>query len=525
MPSTRFISGHRDAGAVKARLTFRTPLHAKSTAKLDIDGDWLEIDDSGAAGPVVRRISGHAFDYKPFRLDWPTGLASVQGDHVFADTRARRVNYVATATTRFREYLPENVRTDQPAITEVSPPEPLWIQSASAPPAPSVRYIVPTFGWSRTGGGTPAQRSWRRGGGLRVYLDRPWFATGSNEMLAVCLPRGAQDPQLTADKNYVTMWGADPIWADGHIDTIAPAPRDFPLRIQTGHALPYAIAPDAAFGPEDPSPDGAALPDFATGPYHPQGAPDTTAVDIVPHAVGYDSERQLWYADIVVNPHDSYMPFIRLALARFQPASVDGLHLSAAVLADFAQLTPDRLVITNPGTIAGQRIISVHGVGPVDGPALPDATGFAVELQRLPDGADPDLGWIKTAEGVPPPSPPGGFGGIGGIGGIGRAFARAPLVRRFERIRGLDAAAREMLSTAERLIAAGRFHEVLIDPGLLQMIQPPLLYETSIILPLRGPGERLRLMITEFETYDTGPGLHPTEPTIDRIVFAEAIEL
>ncbi len=515
-PQVATIFAQRASGAVAAQLGFRTPLHPKSTARIDIDGDWIEIDDSAPSGPVVRQVSGHAFDHKPFRLD--PSLASLGGDHVFADTRARRVGYVATATTRFREYLPEAVRIDPPQITVQSDRQAIWVPSATAPPAPSIRYIIPTFGWNRSGQGSAKQQSWRRGGGLRVYLDRPWFATGSNEMLAVCLPRGPADPQENADKNYVTMWGADPIWLNGNIDTVAPKASDFPLRVRAGQTLKYAIAPEGeAFGPVDPSPDGVALPGFATGPYRPRGAPATTELDIVPHAVGYDASRKLWYADIVVNPHDSYMPFIRLALARFQPASVSGLHLSAAVLADFAQLTNDRLVVTTPGANAGQRIIAVHGVGPTESQGLPDATNFRVELQRLPVGADPDLGWIKTDEGVPPLPP------LGGIGNGIRSRRVAP-IQRLQRLRSLDAIGRARFVEAEGLVASGRFGELFADPGLLELVRPPLLFETSIFLPLRAEGERLRLLITEYETYDTSPEPRLPGPTIDRIVFAEAIE-
>ena len=59
-----------------------------------------------------------------------------------------------------------------------------WVPNGSSPPAPDVLYVVPTFGWTRrTLAGTT--RSWRDGGGLRIYLNRPWFVTGFNEMLAV----------------------------------------------------------------------------------------------------------------------------------------------------------------------------------------------------------------------------------------------------------------------------------------------------------------------------------------------------
>lgn len=40
---------------------------------------------------------------------------------------------------------------------------------------------------------------------------------------------------------------------------------------------------------------------------------------------------------------NTYYPFIRMALARFQPNSIDDTHLSPVILSDFAQLTPSRV--------------------------------------------------------------------------------------------------------------------------------------------------------------------------------------
>lgn len=520
IPSVATIHASRASGALAAKLSFRTPIHCKSTARLDIDGDWIDIDDSNSSGPVVRRVSGHAFDRKFYRLEAPAQLLSIDGEHLFPDTRARRVSYRAIATTRFREYMPLSVRSDPEQLSVTSPLQTIWIKSAARPPAPSLRYIVPTFGWSRSQSGNE-MRSWRGGGGLRIYLDRPWFASGSNEMLAVCLPRGNSDPQQTSDKNFVTQWGADPAWISGKVETVAPAPTDFPLRIRSGNNLAYNATPET-FAPVNPSPDGADVPDFIAGPYRPAATPVGTQVDIVPHAVGYDSERQLWYADIVINPHDTYFPFVRLALARFQPASVDGLHLSAAVLADFAQLAPDRLAISTPGTSPGQRLVRVHGVAPVDFPGLPRAGDFKVELQRLPVGADPDLGWVHQAQPVPPPP----LGGTTSPGAV--AFsrtARKSVRARSARTTMFSAAEKALLVEAQSLLDAGKFDLVLKRPDLVRMIEPPLIYESSVYLPARSQGERLRIMITEIETYHTGAERQPTGEEISRIVYAEAIEV
>src|SRR5690606_2931116 len=67
-------------------------------------------------------------------------------------------------------------------------------------------------------------------------------------------------------------------------------------------------------------------------------------VNIAPHDVAYDATRNQWYCDIDLAPKSSYYPFIRLALARYQPVSVQNCHLSNIVLADFMTLPNDRYV-------------------------------------------------------------------------------------------------------------------------------------------------------------------------------------
>lgn len=526
----QFVKPHveRNQGGLKSRLNFRTPLHAKSTTRLDVDGDWIEIDDTAVGQPRVRRVSAHAFERKLARLETPTESLEIVGEHVFADTRARYVTYRAVATTRFREFMPLDIRQDPRLVSVGSQPKSIWVPSATRPPAPAIRYVVPTFGWTRTQQGDAGQRSWRRGGGLRVYLDRPWFASGSNEMLAICLPRdGADDPGNLLARNHVTQWGADPAWVSDRIETIAPAAVNFPLRVRSGNDLAYGVPPEDHPDAVDPSSEGKVLPGFISGPYTPAGSP--VPVDVVPHAVGYDDARNLWYADIVVNPGETYFPFVRLALARFQPASVDGLHLSAAVLADFAQLTPDRLAIVTRGERGDMRIVEVYGHTPEERSIGAQAGNIRVELQRLPSGADPDVGWLPADQAPPPP--PGGQGQPGGIGGIAQrpriaipanpgrlAVPRILEPGRFDRV--------ERLIEAERMIDAGDFQRVLVSPELFEIIRPPQIHRETFHLPQRADGERLRLLITESESYETEPGPDGrARRRQDRIVYAEAMEV
>ena len=72
----------------------------------------------------------------------------------------------------------------------------------------------------------------------------------------------------------------------------------------------------------------------------------------------FNKERGLWFCDVELDSNLSYFPFIRLALSRYQPNSVQDAHLSRIVLADFIQLLPDRYasIIFDP---VDEKIIQV----------------------------------------------------------------------------------------------------------------------------------------------------------------------
>lgn len=504
----------RGAGEIKASIGYATPIHCKSTTRIDMEARWLEIDDHGPDGPITGTQNAQAFRRNFARLDHPDLAAKrLFDEHVFTDTRARWINYAMTATTRFREFMPAPVRNDASLLTRKSPEAGVWVPSSSAPPAPVVSYVVPTFGWS--GGGEPGQeqRSWRQGGGIRVYLDRPWFASGSNEMLAVLLPAGTEDPTLSAAKDFVTQWGADPIWAGPKVKTIAPARGAFPKRLDKG-PVPYDFGGE---GPTDPGAvaEGAVAGDgFPLENLTPQGAPDGLRVHAVPHAVAYDAERKLWYCDIVVRPGGAYFPFIRLALARYQPHSVSGLELSSVAMAAFQQLAPDRVATITP-TVLGGRRVSVYGALPAAGYVRPNAGNITIRLQRLAQGGDPDLDWRDTPQGQRPH--------------IGDPLPFATIARTTSTFN----IARGALTEQQRLIAkegltlvnAGRFDDLLARPEMLALMLPPLIHEETIQLPAAN-GDRLRLLIVETEQYSTEAESGLNSPEVrERVVYATAMNV
>jgi hypothetical protein len=214
----------------------------------------------------------------------------------------------------------------------------------------------------------------RFGGGLRVYLKRPWFSSGDGEMLGVALWCTGELDQASRDryKSYFTQWGMDPIWQAAPLFG-APAIGQFPDRV--------AEAQDVSLDE---------TPGFN--------------VNVVGYPVQFDPIRQLWYADLTVDASMHYSPFVRLALVRYQPDALPDARLSRVVLADFAQLTPGRAVVVHPHPAHAKILrVQISGVAPL-GPnakiehfnkrpvSLPP-TRFRVRVQERIAGLDPELGW------------------------------------------------------------------------------------------------------------------------------------
>ncbi|MEP6810778.1 MAG: hypothetical protein ABI992_11085, partial [Chthoniobacterales bacterium] len=462
--------------------------------------------------------------------------------HEFNDTRYRRIEYWLDATTKFREFMPAHLlldpddgQTTDANIKVTGAKVRTWVKSSAPPPAPDVLYVVPTFGWVRSGAGSD-RSSWRRGGGLRVYLNGPWNVSGYGEMLGVVLPpanfSGNPDtlPEKYPLKNFVTQWGNDPIWLSPFVPGIAPKRANF------------ALARNA------PDPDGKWLPSFApaTEADQPPGAFAVTArslpdlpgtastVEVAPHDVFFDDERKLWYCDIELSWGAAYYPFIRLALARYQPASLEGAHLSHIVLADFMPLLPDRWLNVTQTREPRTRHVRVFGhtysnssshleaqtapamsVRLLDGtilnlqaPKVASSSVIEVWVERFDPARGEDFGWQREPDAIVQ-------NGAGVSLGKTLPVRAAPSVRHQVR-------ARELLRARE--------YAALLDERLIDRIfVTPTLWDGSVTLPQApAPGTRYRLAIAEFEEYlvddDRPYDAIPTKKD-RRLVFLEYVEL
>ena len=295
--------------------------------------------------------------------------------HFFNNTRRHRVRYTPRATSRFREYFDQ---TPEAGLDFTRAGEPLWVDvpASERPAAPHISYIVPAFGWQRETQ-TNLKRSVRFGGGLRVYIERPWFSSGMGELLGVSLYDGSTNGALKDRekwKTWVSQWGADPIWETDRM-----------------YQYPYAVN----FPTRAAAETNLSLPGSAPG-----------RVAVAGFEVDFDYQSQKWFADLTVDVVTrTYMSFIRLVLVRYQPFALPDAKLSAPVLADYIQLTPQRsalltadpyhprrlrLVVSGPAP-AGLKPINTSRQQPSEPVNAP--TRVEVSLQRRVSGLQSDLAW------------------------------------------------------------------------------------------------------------------------------------
>jgi hypothetical protein len=430
-------------GSTHAVLGPSMTVSRKSSGSVEFAGRWtMPVDDGVTAPDISREFRSAPITVAVDRTLGPVPDAEAvefQARHEFGDTKHRRVRYEVRAVTRFSEFFREHRevafsgaqhtlgvpidpahlvvidkktqqqyqpgplgstaskafgdyvvtnaangtferttggRLTSPCTLEVSFVRPETrsapavleqnIPSTARPAAPKIRQVVPIFRWESPAPG----RSVRHGGGLRIYLERPWFSSGGGEKLAVLLWPDVVNDAPEHLRGVVTAWGAD-----GAMHSTA-MPDDV-----TTSSFPQA----AIYG------SGMTVPEFPT-----------TELKFAAYDVAYDSARELWFCDIRItktgdDPLQSYFPFVRLALARFQPDSVAGCYLSSVATADFTQLTPDRtVVVTGSGST---RTVQVTGPGPLHTDSgRPNEVRVTVERQ-LDGVTDPVLRWQPAGGG------------------------------------------------------------------------------------------------------------------------------
>lgn len=435
----------RPPGRGVVTLTGVVDMHGPSTERLQLRASWTEtVDDLAMAGPkqvthtdvVVNSAVG------PRERSGVLGLADFQppaagidlaegslGLHAaiqkFPDTHHRVVTYTPSGTTRYRELFDSS---DVPADDDPSlggDPVTLDIPSSSRPAGVDVLDTVPLLCWERMV--EPAQpfalRSVRRSG-VRIWVSRPWFSSGDGELLGVLTfnpyepdPENPGHSRLKAVQvrdNATSLWGKDPIVVVGGDvggltaatnpplvplrELLLNAVNQAPLPIDPTPARPVAVAEDV------PLVDHAGLPVVRVFGYKPE----------------YDNDSGRWFVDVALEDGPALWPFVRLAVARYQPSSLLGKTLSSVAVTSWAQPLPtrtltvsrqgaERIQVTLTGTIsvlhpylgAPSGDLSPSEWITADTPTGTDAQVAAIvrqsrrvriSVQRLAPGAG-DLGW------------------------------------------------------------------------------------------------------------------------------------
>lgn len=341
-------------------------LDIASTGQVDVTASWRDMVDypayafDGIAPDAPLPEPTLRTDTLPsLRID--RGISALPMlNHELGDTTHRTISYTATAISRFGSYF-----DDEPgdAFTQTSAPILTLIPNAARPLPPVILAAVPAYRWEVVdpaavlpGGGICRRRLGNR---LRIELARPWHKSGEGEQLAVILaPAGG----ATDDRRSQIF--RDPIW-----QTDLPPARLDPTMFagMSSPAISLMLGSDSSSVQSEP-------------------------VVAVPFAVSYDRDSGRWHADIAVPAAAAgYAPFIRLALARYQPGSLQGLELSPSVLTDFLPLAPDRTLTIVP---SGDGVdVTLEGVTPVG----PQSNELIIVAEEASLSADSDLTSLQSS--------------------------------------------------------------------------------------------------------------------------------
>jgi hypothetical protein len=568
-PSIRQFSPTRHLGNTHADLHGRWHLSIKSTDKVDVLATWQEplddpfqdtwqILDRDAQVAELKMNPLYADELEvppPVNPHLPRMRLPLR--HEFKDTKHRMVRYRLKGTTRFREYFPIELTHDDTAIARQGEEFLVNIPSSARPVAPQPLYILPTFRWEETVLPNHGVIRRRRGNGLRVYLDRPWWSSGESERLGVVFKTGTID-QNGPYKSLVTQWGLDPVFN-------SPAPTAGP----TLGSFPLATASRSNVSLQE------------IGDHQ-----DIFAV--AGHDVEFDAARRLWFSDLVVQAGGSYYPFIRLALARFQPSSIEDAHLSRVVLTDFVQLVPDRTLdlrwvsanrvrvkIYGPAPtethvsrlLAGMSTVRsatipppaaikdiaqpisraqfttelqrspIEAISAADLAKIPGVTAaepaspskkvglneYTIAVEDLPEGASADFGWepVSGVSVTKPPAPPRGIDPkvVGTAIKTTTSSATGTTTRK-------TAASRAAATTAAKV--GTQVSDVIGSGGLTTVLGLQLapLWEGDVTLPpLNGTRPR-RIVVREHELYFKATATAGEFiPIARRLVYADQVEL
>jgi hypothetical protein len=345
-----------------------TPLFDEgSTGKIFVKYAWDEITCADVPGGTVRESKAGTSEEVQvgeeleniFHESVPP--SQIDFNLLFNDTKARDIRLKPVADGSLGGCFPSIppseriVEGDEARIT---------IPNSGVPPVANVRFALPLTAFQRSNE-HGIQRTMRTGNAIRMYLSDCWRVTGEREMLGiVCAPESQEalsDVDRRNNEQFFSQWGAEVLFDTAALED-GPFAHHFPNAAMLFDGV-NSITPEEA--KKNPGLKRAAI--------------------VAAHAVRYDDAQHCWFADVQVSrTSQSFLPWLRFGLVRFQPDSIPGCHVSPVTLSAFCQMLPDRTVtIVRSGTDTRRLLITVAGIGPITMEAAQDRLQTRLEVLLL----------------------------------------------------------------------------------------------------------------------------------------------
>ena len=322
-----------------------------TTGKLSLSYTWQELSCANVPGGLTfAKKEGNSEEISVGEdlgtNDGELSLSPRQLDFsvLFDDSKARDISAHLVAHGHFADCFGATLSAGR---QEAGAKKEFVIPNCAVPRPPVVKYALPLTSLKRESE-TRVRRSVRKSNAIRLYLSGCWSDTGRGELLGVvCAPHSQEslsDSDRRQNEKFFSQWGAEVLFR-----TKALGDGPFAHHFEWATVLfdgVQAVTPEEA---------------------RKNIRVDRPAI-VAGHKVHYDEIRKCWYSDISVPAaRNSFLPWIRLGLARFQPDSIFGCHVSPVVLSAFCQFLPDRTVtVVRSGADPRMLQISVAGIGPVD---------------------------------------------------------------------------------------------------------------------------------------------------------------
>lgn len=381
-----------EEGGTTTIFTGRVDLDRKSTGVLRCEARWNEFGEGtvtrGADGRWIRNIASETAQLFQFEVERrgcegrvdllreapalnSPSVAAVRHarvtrapgelrtlSHAFRDGRARELKVKMVATSAFAAFYPEGPGKPAPGewigrydveSSRLEKAPSIWTDCTFRPPPPQIDRVLPLFDWDKL---PDEPESSRRMANLRVYLSEGWYASGAGERLGIVL-LDKDNPSTVCEyhagllehyNRYVSQAGSDPVRETSPV----------PLRMESRHFKDApAPVPASLYLGEGDGPAGTnGLGTKAVAPL---------AVTVLPYQPQFTVEDGL-FCDLKIDIGDSYFPFLRLGLVRYQEHAVAHLRLSHPIAFD-VQLLPERRLWVESRRGVGERTVVVEGPG------------------------------------------------------------------------------------------------------------------------------------------------------------------